>query len=297
MTRFVQALVIGLGLASIYALLALGFVIIYKSMGVVSFAQPGLMILGAYWVIYLATVVDLSFWFALPLAMILTAVTGLVIERLAIRPMVGKPVFAIAMITIGIDIVLRVFVSDALGSDVRSVGDPWGLRTIEVAGVSIQHRRIAMVLFALVTVAILYLFFNRTRIGLAMRATAFDQEAALAQGVSVGAVFALSWAIAGALAALAGMFVGTGSGIDQGSAFVALKALPAVILGGLDSITGAIAGALIIGIFEGLTVTYQGEYLSFLGGNFSQVVPYLVMLVVLLIRPYGLFGTPEIERV
>jgi branched-chain amino acid transport system permease protein len=297
MTRLIQALVIGLGLASIYALLALGFVIIYKSMRVVSFAQPGLMILGAYFVVYLATVVDLSFWLALPLAMVLTGFAGLVIERLAIRPMIGKPVFAIAMITIGIDIVLRVLVNDGLGSNVRSVGDPWGLRTIELAGVSIQHRRIAMVLFALVVVAILFAFFRYTRLGLAMRATAFDQEAALAQGVSVGAVFALSWAIAGALAALAGMFVGSGSGIDQSSAFVALKALPAVILGGLDSIEGAIAGALIIGIFEGLTVTYQGQYLSFLGGNFSQVVPYLVMLVVLLVRPYGLFGTPEIERV
>jgi branched-chain amino acid transport system permease protein len=296
-TRFIQALVIGLGLASIYALLALGFVIIYKSMRVVSFAQPGLMILGAYWVIYLGPVVGLTFWLALPLAMLLTAATGLVIERLAIRPMVGKPVFAVAMITIGIDIALRVFVNDGLGSNVRSVGDPWGLNTIDIAGVSIQHRRIAMVLFALVAVAILFAFFKYTRIGLAMRATAFDQEAALAQGVSVGAVFALSWAIAGALAALAGMFVGTGGGIDQGSAFVALKALPAVILGGLDSVTGAIAGALIIGIFEGLTVTYQGEYFPFLGGNFSQVVPYLVMLIVLLVRPYGLFGTPEVERV
>jgi branched-chain amino acid transport system permease protein len=297
MTRFIQALVIGLGLASIYALLALGFTIIYKSMRVVSFAQPGLMILGAYFVIYLGTVVDINFWFALPLAMLLTALAGLVIERLAIRPMIGKPVFAIAMITIGIDIVLRVVVNDALGSDVRSVGAPWGLRTIDLGGVSIQHRRIAMVVFALVVVAILFAFFKYTRLGLAMRATAFDQEAALAQGVSVGAVFALSWAIAGALAALAGMFVGTGAGIDQGSAFVALKALPAVILGGLDSIQGAIVGALIIGIFEGLSVTYQGQYLSFLGGNFSQVVPYLVMLVVLLVRPYGLFGTPEVERV
>jgi branched-chain amino acid transport system permease protein len=296
-TRFIQALVIGLGLASIYSLLALGFVIIYKSMRVISFAQPGLMILGAYFVIYFGNVLDLSFWIALPLAMATAALAGLVIERVAIRPMVGKPVFAIAMITIGIDIVLRVLVNDLLGSNVRSVGDPWGLRTMEVASISIQHRRIAMVVFSAVVVTLLFAFFKYTRIGLAMRATAFDQEAALAQGVSVGSVFALSWALAGALAALAGMFVGTGSGIDQGSAFVALKALPAVILGGLDSISGAVLGALIVGLFEGLSVTYQGQYLSFLGGNFSQVVPYLVMLAVLLVRPYGLFGTPEIERV
>ncbi|MGH2805680.1 MAG: branched-chain amino acid ABC transporter permease [Actinomycetota bacterium] len=297
MTRFAQALVIGLGLASIYSLLALGFVIIYKSMRVINFAQPGLMILGAYLVVYFGNVVGLSFWIALPLAMVAAALAGLVIERTAIRPMVGKPVFAVAIITLGIDIVLRVVVNDFMGSNVRNIGDPWGLRDLDLLGVSIQHRRIAMVVFALVVVSILFAFFRYTRIGLAMRATSFDQEAALAQGISVGAVFALSWAISGALAALAGMFVGTGSGIDQTTAFIALKALPAVIVGGLDSVSGAVLGALIIGIFEGLSVTYQGQYLSFLGGNFSQVVPYLVMLAVLLIRPYGLFGTPEIERV
>jgi branched-chain amino acid transport system permease protein len=103
--------------------------------------------------------------------------------------------------------------------------------------------------------------------------------------------------IAGGLAALAGMFVGTGRGIDQQTAFIALKALPAVILGGIDSIQGAVLGALVIGIFEGLSNTYQTQYLSFLGENFSQVVPYVILLLVLLLRPYGLFGTPEIERV
>jgi branched-chain amino acid transport system permease protein len=222
---------------------------------------------------------------------------SLVIERLAIRPMIGKPVFAIAIITLGIDIILRIVVNDFLGSNVRNIPDPWGLKTLDVGGVIIQQRRLAMLVAAAIVVPLLLAFFKYSRIGLAMRATAFDQEAALAQGISVATVFALSWAIAGALAALSGMFVGTGSGIDQQTAFIALKALPGVILGGIDSIQGAIIGGLLVGLFEGFSNTYQMQYMPFLGENFSQVVPYVVLFLVLLIRPYGLFGTPEIERV
>ncbi len=297
MTRFLQSVVAGFAQGSIYALLAVGFVIIYKSTRVVNFALPGLMIFGAYMVVYFGSVLALNFWLALGLAILAAALCALGIERLAIRPMIGKPVFAIAIITIGIDIVLRVIVNDLLGSNVRNVRDPWGLKTLELGAVVIQQRRVAVVIAAAVVVSLLLMFFKYTRIGLAMRAAAFDQEAAMAQGISVGMVFALSWALAGGLAALAGMFVGTGSGIDQQTAFVALKALPGVILGGIDSIQGAIVGALIVGLFEGFSNTYQTQYLGFLGENVSQVVPYVVLFVVLLVRPYGLFGTPEIERV
>lgn len=297
MTRFLQSIVAGLGQGSTYALLALGFVIVYKSMRVVNFALPGLMILGAYMVVYFGNVIGINFWAALALAILVGGLAALVIERLAIRPMIGKPVFAIAIITLGIDIILRITVNDLLGTNVRNIRDPWGLKTFRVGDVIIQERRAAMLVTAGIVVVLLFFFFRYSRIGLAMRATAFDQEAALTQGVSVGTVFALSWMIAGGLAALAGMFVGTGRGIDQQTAFIALKALPAVILGGIDSIQGAVIGGLVIGIFEGLSNTYQTQYLSFLGENFSQVVPYVILLLVLLARPYGLFGTPEIERV
>jgi branched-chain amino acid transport system permease protein len=222
---------------------------------------------------------------------------GMALERVAIRPMIGEPVFAIAILTIGLDIVLRVIVNDLLGPQVRSMGDPWGLKTYSLAGVVIQQRYIARLVIGAVVVALLLAFYRFTRIGLAMRATAFDQEVALAQGISVGSVFALSWAIAGGLAALAGTFVGLGSGIDQQSAFVALKALPAIILGGLDSIHGAVVGGLLVGLIEGYSLTYQSQHAGFLGDNFSQVVPYLLMLAVLLVRPFGLFGTREVERV
>jgi branched-chain amino acid transport system permease protein len=295
--RFLQSTVQGLGLGTVYVLLGLGFVIIFKSMGVISFAQPGLMVLGAWWVIYFSRILEVAFPLAVLIAMLLTALVGMALERVAIRPMIGEPVFAIAILTIGLDIVLRVIVNDLLGSQVRSMGDPWGLKTYSMAGVVIQQRYIARLVIGAVVVALLLAFYRFTRIGLAMRATAFDQEVALAQGISVGAVFALSWAIAGGLAALAGTFVGLGSGIDQQSAFVALKALPAIILGGLDSIHGAVVGGLLVGLIEGYSLTYQSQYAGFLGDNFSQVVPYLLMLAVLLVRPFGLFGTREVERV
>jgi branched-chain amino acid transport system permease protein len=153
-----------------------------------------------------------------------------------------------------------------------------------------------MMLTTGVLVAGLFAFYRYTRTGLAMRATAYDQEAALAQGVSVGSVFALSWALAGALAAVAGVFVGTGAGVDPQLWLVALKALPVIILGGLDSLPGAVVGGLVVGVVESLVGTYQG-HLSWLGGNVSVVTPYVLMLLVLLVRPYGLLGTREVERV
>ncbi|HVF11586.1 MAG TPA: branched-chain amino acid ABC transporter permease, partial [Actinomycetota bacterium] len=252
MTRLLQSLVAGLGQGSIYALLALGYVIIYKSTRVISFAQPGLMAFGSWWVIYFSTVADMDFYLALAVAVLMTAAMAALIERIAIRPMIGEPVFAIAILTIGVDIVLRILVNDLLGSDIRSIPDPWGLKTWSLGGIIVQQRYVAMIVAATSIVAMLFAFFKYTRTGLAMRATAFDQEVALAQGISVGGVFSLSWVIAGALAAIAGMFVGSGSGIDQQTAFVALRALPAMILGGLDSVEGAVIGALAIGIVESL---------------------------------------------
>lgn len=297
MTRFLQSTVAGLGQGAIYTLLALGFVIIYKAMSVISFAQPGLMAIGAWWVIYFGNILDLPFVVAVLLGIGATSVLALLIERLAIRPMVGEPVFAVAILTIGIDIILRIVVNDLIGTQVRNVGDPWGLKTLRLGEVVVSQRHIAMLVTTAVVVALLLSFYRYTRYGIAMRATAFDQEVAMAQGISAGVVFALSWAMAGGFAALAGTFVGAGGGITQQSAFIALKALPAVILGGLDSVHGAVVGAVIIGLIEGYSFTYQTQYAPFLGQNFSQVVPYLVMFAVLLVRPFGLFGTREVERV
>ncbi len=298
MSRFVQSLFAGLGSGSAYALIALGFVIIYKSTKVISFAQPALLLVGATLVSFLGVSrFGLPFALAVAVAMLLTALVGMLVERTALRPMVGRPVFVVAIITIGIDIALRTVTNRFIGVQLRPMGDPWGFTTFTVAGVPLQTRFLAMMLATAVIVALLFAFFRYAKIGLAMRAVAFDQETALAQGISVGTVFSISWAIAGALAALAGMFVSTGAGVDQNTWIIALKALPAIIIGGLDSVGGAVIGGLVVGVVEALVGTYQPEVAPWLGENFSLVSPYVVLLIVLMIKPYGLFGTPEVERV
>ncbi|NUT99250.1 MAG: branched-chain amino acid ABC transporter permease [Saccharothrix sp.] len=294
MSEFLQSLIRGLGTGSIYSLLALGFVIIYKSTRVISFAQPAFMLAGAVLVSYLAA--EVGFFVAVPVAAVLIAVLALGVERTVLRPMIGKPVFVVAIITIGVDVVVRVVTNAFIGLDVRQVGDPWGLDTVALLGVEVQERYLVMFLTTAVVVAVLFAFFRFSRVGLAMRAVAYDQEVAMAQGISVGSVFALSWAIAGGLAALAGVFVATGAGVDQQLWIIALKALPAIILGGLDSLGGAVAGGLAVGVVESLVGTYQGDVAPWLGPNFALVAPYALMLVVLLVRPYGLFGSKEVER-
>lgn len=297
MTEFIQALVNGVALAAVYALVALGFVIIYKSMQVLNFAQPALLLLGGYWVLYFTTVLGWRFEFAIAAGIVLSALTGVIVERTTLRPMVGKPVFAVAILTIGLNTVMTVIALDLLGVEIRLMGDPWGLGVFRFAGLNIAHRQVAAIVTVVVLVTLLLMFFKRSRMGLAMRAAAFDQEVALTQGVSVSAVFALSWAIAAVFAMFAAVFLGAGLGFDRSAAVTALKALPVVVVGGLDSVAGAIVGALVVAIAETLAATYQPQYAAFLGKGFSQLVPYVVMFLVLLVRPYGLFGTKEIERV
>ena len=294
MTALVEGLLRGVGVGSGYALLALGFVIIYKATRVISFAQPALMLAGVVLVSHLAE--PLGFWLALPLAALLTALLALGIERGAVRPMVGRPAFVVAIITLGVDVAVRVVVNAFIGLDVRSVHDPWGLSTVQFGPLRVEQRHIAAFVAATLLVAALFAFFRRSRMGLAMRAAADDQEAALAQGVSVGAVFALSWALAGALAAVGGTFAAAGGSFDGTLWLTALVALPVIILGGLDSLPGAVVGGLAVGVAQELAATYQ-NHAPWLGGNVSVITPYVLMLLVLLVRPYGLFGTREVERV
>ncbi len=298
MSFFLQVTVSGIALGALYTLLGLGFVIIYRATEVVSFAQPALMVFGAYFSVYFATVLGWNFWLALLLAVLVAGAMGGAVERIALRPMVGEAAFSAVMVTIGVDVILRIITNDLLGVGIRQVGDPWGLQTLDIGTVRIFEKDVAAIVITAVVVGALTLFLRGSRYGLGMRATALDQETSMAQGIPVGRMFNLSWVLAGALAAIAGTFVGAGgAGVTQTTWVFALKALPVIILGGLDSIAGAVLGGLIIGLAESYTAAYQPQYASWLGSNFSLVVPYLVMFIVLLVRPYGLFGTPEIERV
>jgi branched-chain amino acid transport system permease protein len=304
-----QALVTGLSLGSIYALLAMGFVIIFKATQVLNFAHGALAALGAFFVAVFATIWDipqtwfpdwpawLSWMVSVILALIAAGLVGLAIERIFIRPMVGEELFAVAIVTLGLDIVLRTITNDFIGTDSRPLGDPWGTGILDLGWVRIAHTEIVQIIVTFVLVAAVALFF-RSRLGVAMRATAFDQEAARAQGINVGRVFGVSWAIGAVLAAVGGIFLSLfprrAGGLDTQTAFFAFAAFPAIILGGLDSVVGAVVGGLIIGLAQSYAGLLQFD---FLGSGFTGVIPYFIMLLVLLIRPYGLFGTEEIRRV
>ncbi|GIH03017.1 branched-chain amino acid ABC transporter permease [Rhizocola hellebori] len=295
MTEAIQILSRGLGAGGIYALLSLGFVIIYRASRVISFAQPALMLAGAVIVSRLAP--EVGFYGALAAGMALTATLALAVERVAVRPMVGRPVFTVAIITLGVDAVIRVFANSVIGVGLLQLGDPWGLSETTVFGVEVQQRSLVIVAATALAGTILYVFFRFSRMGLAMRAVAVDQETALAHGISVGAVFAFSWAIAGALAALGGAMAAVGGSVDANLWLTALVALPVIILGGLDSLPGAVVAGLVVGVVQETLATYQHTFPNWLGGNVATLTPFAVMMIVLLVRPYGLFGTREVERV
>jgi branched-chain amino acid transport system permease protein len=309
--KFINTLASGISLGAIYAILALGFVIIFKATQVVNFAHGAIAAFGAYMVVYFATVLNIPGRFLdfLPitaqwilsalLAVAITAVLGIVIERVAIRPMIGKALFAVAIITLGLDLIIRTVTNDLMGNQSRGLGDPWGIQLIEFGGIRIAATENVTVIVAVLAVLLLAWFF-RTKTGVAMRATAFDQEAAMAQGINVGRVFAIAWAIGAALAAIGGIFASifprSPGGVSPVTAFIAFTAFPAVVIGGLDSIVGAIVGGLFVGIVQIMSGTYLAG-VSFLGTGFSAVVPWLLMMAVLLVKPYGIFGTEEIRRV
>jgi branched-chain amino acid transport system permease protein len=298
MEILLPSIVRGLAIGSTYALLAVGFVVIYRATEVINFAQPALMILGAYFTSWFVLGVGLPFPVGVVAAMIVMAGVGALTERVAMRPLVGQPVFSAAMVTVGVFIVLTMVVNRLIGPDILGVGDPWGLERLEIAGFRFFQVDLAKIVISLGAITIVGVVLKRSRIGLAMRATSLDQETALAQGVDVGRMFSLAWAMSAALAALAGMLIGTGAGgVEATTALVALKALPVIILGGIDSIQGAVIAGLFIGVAESLTRTYQPGYAPWLGANFDVVVPYLILIVSLMVRPYGLYGTPEVQRV
>ena len=306
MTIFLQATVEGLSLAAIYSLVALGFVLIYKAMDVLSFAQPALAVVGAGLISSLAVDRGIPFWIALFIGITLTGVLGLIVERTFLRPMVGEPVFSVAILTIGIDILLRTNLDNWIGLNPRYMGDPFptlgNFGSTQISGVTIKYLEIAALTTAILIIIALNIFFRKSKYGVAMRATSFDQEAALAQGINVGRIFGLVWFIAGILAAFAGFFITGGfNTLTQTSFVVALRALPAVVIGGLDSIPGAVIGSIIIGLTQGYVAYYQFEFELLtgitLGNGFSLVAPYIIMFAILVLKPDGLFGTKEVERV
>jgi branched-chain amino acid transport system permease protein len=226
------------------------------------------------------------------------ALVGVATEASVLRWLVGEPPAALIMVTIGLLFVLNNVVTAIWGPDNRNLGDPWGIKTRDVVGVTVADRDVWTIGFAAVVVTAFFVFFRYATLGLAMRAAAFDPEAAMAQGIPARRVHRVAWAIAGMVAALAGATLAAGAGqLSPATGALALVAFPAIILGGLDSPLGAVVGGIIIGLVQQFTALLAPEYFDWVGDSFERVSPYLVMIVILLIRPYGLFGTREVRRV
>jgi branched-chain amino acid transport system permease protein len=284
----------GLMIGAMYALVALGFVLIYKATSVVNFAQGELVMFGGYIAAALVVLYKLPLAVALPVLLGSMVALGFIVERGVLRPMVGQNVISVVMVTVGLAQVFQGTAAMLWGAQTKNIPlpvrlEPYVIWEIYISPVNI----IAAVVSGVFLVAFAW-FFRKSRMGIAMRATANDQQAAMAVGINVRFIFALSWAIAGLAAALGGVLWGNLIGVDTQLALVGLKVFPAVILGGLDSVPGAVVGGLIIGAVESVAAGYVDPYV---GGGTKDFLPYVLMILALMVRPYGFFGREIIERV
>ncbi|HLS57126.1 MAG TPA: branched-chain amino acid ABC transporter permease [Zeimonas sp.] len=288
---FVNGVIIG----TLYGVVAMCFVLIYKSTQIVNFAQGEFLLIGAWVCWWLLTSMQVPFWLGFPLTLVFMTVFGILLQVLVLRPMIGEPIISVIMVTIGLSIFFQAMMKWMFGVWTAPFPEVFASKSMNVLGLNVQTPYIMSMLISLVIMAGFAWFFKFSRMGLAMRATAFNQQVAQSLGISVKTVFAASWAISAVVSALAGVVVGMVNGVSQALSFFGIKVFPAVILGGLDSIVGAIVGGLIIGVLENLAEFVDSQYLNW--GNLYTVAPFYALIVILMIKPYGLFGTKQIERI
>jgi branched-chain amino acid transport system permease protein len=292
MDFFIQLFVQGLSIGFLYALAALGFVMIFKSSSVLNFAHGQLLAIGAFIFLALASWAKLPIPIAFGLTLIATFGLGFIIERLFLRPLIGEALIQVIMLTVGLAAMFRGLLLFVFGGNLHNYPPllPESL-AIRLGTISVAPVYVATFIISIAFLVIFGLFFKYSSQGIYMRSVADNQTAALSLGVHVRRVFALSWAIAAVVCAMSGIILGVINGINVHElSGIGLKVFPVVILGGLESIGGAIIGGIIIGLLE----TFTGGYVS---TSLREVVPYIVLVVILLVKPYGLFGLKEIERV
>ncbi len=296
MEFYLQLVISGLVLGSIYALVALGFAIIFKSTSVVNFAQGELMMFGAYFCFSMVVQYKVPWFWAFLITILFSIVLALVVERLILRPMIGEPVISIIMVTIGLSSVLRSIVTAIWGTQIQVYDPPlFPEATVNLIGIPTSQVYIWSFGLSAVLLALFAVFFKYSKAGVAMRATAFSNQVALSMGIPVKNIFALAWCIASVVSAIGGILIGSINGINVQLGHFGLKVFPAVILGGLDSIPGAAIGGLIVGVLENLS---DGVLKTTLGlSGIKEVAPYVFLVIILMIKPYGLFGKKEIERI
>jgi len=284
-------LINGLAVGSIYALIALGFALLYKSTKILNLAHGELVLFGGYLAIALSHA--LPFPAAVFLTLVAAGILGFAVERAIMRPLFGQPLLSVIIVTLALGYIVRGIMVGVWGGDTRQFATVLPTGVVTVAGIAIQRVGIYSAATALVLLVVFWLFFRYSLVGIAMRAAANEQLTASTLGVSLRRVFAYAWAFAAIAGAVGGILLGLWLGVNFALGFVGLKALAAVILGGLDSIPGAILGGLLIGVIETTIGGYIDANIIY---GFKEIVAFIVILLVLMIRPYGLFGTEHIER-
>ncbi len=285
-----QLVLNGLAVGCIYGLVALGFVLIYKTTELVNFAQGDFMMLGAFTCYMFVVWYGVGYWPAFALAIGAVALLGAVLDATVLRRVIGQPQFAVVMLTIGLASTFRSFASITWGSEIYTLPTPFSARATRLGNVSVSHEYLSIIVGTVLLCAVLYAFFTYTKVGVAMQATSQNQLAAYYMGIPVKRMFSLIWAISAAVAAVAGVLLAPVSLIDTNLGFIGLKAFAAAVLGGFGSIPGALMGGLTIGLIE----LFSGAYLP---QGFKDVAAYVVLLVVLAVRPQGMFGSVGRKKV
>jgi branched-chain amino acid transport system permease protein len=284
----------GVMIGLMYTLIALGFVLVYKATDAINFAQGEFVMFAGFIAAAGAYFGGLPFWLCALLAIAGMIAFGFGLERIVLRPLIGRPVVAVIMATIGVAALLRGFSTLVFGAGTRAIVMPVGDEPLFLGPVMLPPVELVGASVSLAFLAVFSWFFVRSRMGIAMRAVADSQQVAMAMGINVQRYFGLAWAMAGIVSALGGVVWGAMLGVDNQLALVGLKVFPVVILGGLDSVIGAVVGGLIVGVVENLAAGYLDPYV---GGGTKDFAPYILMIVALMIRPYGIFGRRRIERI
>ncbi|SFK23396.1 branched-chain amino acid transport system permease protein [Halobacillus dabanensis] len=294
MTFFLQMLVSGIVVGSIYALVALGFVLIYKASDALNLANGEFVLIGSYICLTLVTALQLPFLVALLITLGVCAVLGLMVERVVLRPLLNAPTISIIMATIGLGNLLAGLVHMVWGHQTRVYPNLFPDTPVTFGGVLITPVYLWSFIIVMLLLIVFTVFFKYSKMGVAMRAVADDLQAAASMGINVKRVFAITWAIACIVAAVGGVLLGNINGVNATMSVIGLTVLPVVILGGLDSIPGAIVGGFIIGILQSIA----GGYLDpLVGGGLKEVFPFFIVILILMFKPYGLFGKGGMERV
>jgi branched-chain amino acid transport system permease protein len=291
----VQLLVNGLIVGTLYGVVAMSFVLIYKATQVVNFAQGEFLLIGAWVCWWLLTKYQLPFYWGMPITLVFMLLFGIALQVCLLRPMIGEPIISVIMVTIGFSTVFQAAMKWIFGTNLQPFPPIFTSQSVNVLGLQMQTVYLMSLMVSVAMMAAMAWFFHASKHGLAMRATAFNQQVAQSLGIPVKNVFAMAWAISAVVSAVAGVVVAVVNGVSAGLSVYGIKVFPAVILGGLDSIVGAVIGGIIIGLLENLAHFVDSQYLHW--GNLYEIAPFYVLIVILMIKPYGLFGTKDIERV